>query len=69
MNADRREERHMNGMAITVSQATTAPKYSTTAAGLLEAARTFFREPENEKEYRKWKEGKSDVDGDRVRAG
>jgi len=69
MNADRREERHMNGMAITVSQATTVPQYGKTAAGLLEAARTFFREPENEKEYRKWKEGKSDVDGDRVRAG
>ena len=59
----------MNGMAITVSQATTAPKYSTTAAGLLEAARTFFRETENEKKYQEWKEGKSDVDGDRVRAG
>ena len=69
MNADRREERHMNGMDITVSKATTAPKYNTMAAGLLEAARTFFRDPENEKEYRKWKEEKSDVDGDRVRAG
>ena len=55
MNADRREERHMNGMAITVSKATTAPKYSTMAAGLLEAARMFYQHPENEKAFQEWK--------------
>ena len=51
----------MNGITITASKVMTAPKYGKTAAGLLEAARAFFRDPENEKEYQKWKEGKNDV--------
>ena len=45
----------MSEMAITVSQDTTAPNYGKTAAGLLEAARTFFRNPENEKAFQEWK--------------
>ena len=45
----------MNEMAITVSRAMTAPNYETTAAGLLEAARMFYQEPENEKAFQRWK--------------
>ena len=45
----------MSKMAITASQGTTAQRYEKTAAGLLEAARTFFRDPENEKEFQEWK--------------
>ena len=45
----------MSEMVITASQDTTAPKYGKTAAGLLEAARTFYRNPENEKAFREWK--------------
>ena len=45
----------MNATVITVSQDTAAPNYGKTAAGLLEAARTFYRNPENEKEFQKWK--------------
>ena len=54
-SADRREEKNMSEMVITASQATTAPKYGKTAAGLLEAARMFYRNPENEKAFREWK--------------
>ena len=45
----------MSKMEITASQATTAPKYGKTADGLLEAARTFYRNPENEKAFQEWK--------------
>ena len=45
----------MSKMAITVSQATTDPKYETTAAGLLEAARAFYQDTENEKAFQEWK--------------
>ena len=54
----------MNGTTITASKVMTVPKYGKTAAGLLEAARTFYQNPENEKAYMEWKtrkEGKSDV--------
>ena len=70
-SADRKEEESMSETTITATRAMTAPKYGKTAAGLLEAARTFYRNPENEKEYQEWKEGKNDVavSGDRVRAG
>ena len=54
----------MSKMAITVSQATTAPKYEITAAGLLEACRTFYQDPKNEREFQEWmkqrKEGKGE---------
>ena len=61
----------MSETTITATRAMTARKYGKAAAGLLEAARTFDRNPENEKEYQEWKEGKNDVavSGDRVRAG
>ena len=45
----------MSATVITVSQATAAPQYAKTAAGLLEAARMFYRDPENEKEFQEWK--------------
>ena len=54
-SADRREEKNMSEMVITASQATTAPKYGKTAAGLLEAARTFYQDTENEKAFQEWK--------------
>ena len=54
----------MNKMAITVSQATTAPRYEITAAGLLEACRKFYQDPKNEADFQEWKkrrkEGKSE---------
>ena len=55
MSADRREGKNMSETVITVSQATAAPKYEKTAAGLLEAARMFYQNPENEKEFKEWK--------------
>ena len=54
-NADRREGKNMSATVMTVSKATAAPQYAKTAAGLLEEARTFFRDPENEKEFQEWK--------------
>ena len=45
----------MNKTAITASQGTKDPKYGKTAAGLLEAARMFYQDPENEKAFREWK--------------
>ena len=57
----------MSKMAITVSQATTAPRYEITAAGLLDAAREFCRDrwdQETEKDFQEWmkqrKGGKSE---------
>ena len=54
----------MSKMAVTVSRATTAPRYEITAAGLLEACRTFYQDPKNEREFQEWmkqrKEGKSE---------
>ena len=45
----------MNKTVITASQGTTDPKYGKTAAGLLEAARMFYQDPENEKAFQEWK--------------
>ena len=54
----------MNKMDVTASRAMTAPNYGTTAATLLEACRTFYQNPENEKAFQEWmkqrKEGKSE---------
>ena len=50
----------MSGTIITASKATTAPKYNITAAGLLEAARRFYQDPENEKAFMEWKAGKEE---------
>ncbi len=41
----------MNETTITATRATTAPDYAKTAAGLLAAARNFYKDPENEKAY------------------
>ena len=63
----------MSGTIITASKATTAPKYNITAAGLLEAARKFYQDPENEKAFLKWKAGKEQKSelgtGDRIHRG
>lgn len=61
----------MSETTITATRATTAPQYEKTAAGLLEACRMFYRMPENEEAFRKWKEEKRNVavDRDRVRCG
>ena len=48
----------MSKMAITVSQATTAPRYEITAAGLLEACRNFYQDPKNEADFQEWKKAK-----------
>ena len=50
----------MNEATITATRAMTAPQYGKTAAGLLEAARAFFRDPENEKEYQEWKKSRKE---------
>ena len=55
MSAGRREENTMSGTTVIASKATTAPKYNITAAGLLEAARNFYQDPENEKAFMEWK--------------
>ena len=64
MSVDRREEKNMSAMAITVSQATKAPNYEITAAGLLAECRKFYQNPKNEKAFQEWmkqrKEGKSE---------
>ena len=54
-SADRREGKNMSEMVITASQGTTAQGFEKTAAGLLEAARMFYQDPENEKAFREWK--------------
>ena len=61
----------MSEITISATRATTAPQYEKTAATLLEACRTFYRNPENEEAFRKWKEEKRNVavDRDRVRCG
>ena len=51
----------MSKTTISATRAMTAPQYEKTAAGLLEACRTFYRNPENEKAYREWKEEKKNV--------
>ncbi len=45
----------MNGITITASKAMQAPQYGKTAAGLLDAARNFYQDPENEKAFMEWK--------------
>ena len=61
----------MSETTITATRVMKDPPYEKTAAGLLEAARAFYRNPENEKAYREWKEEKRNVavDRDRVRCG
>ena len=44
----------MSETTITATRAMTAPQYAKTAAGLLEACRAFYREPENEAAFQEW---------------
>ena len=48
----------MSKTTISATKAMTAPQYEKTAAGLLEAARAFYRNPENEKAYQEWKKSR-----------
>ena len=45
-------------MRITARAAKEAPKYRKTAAALLERCRAFYKDPENERAYQEWKDGK-----------
>lgn len=45
----------MSETTITATRVMKDPPYEKTAAGLLEAARAFYRNPENEKAYQEWK--------------
>lgn len=54
----------MSETTITATRAMTAPKYGITAAGLLEACRTFYRNPENEKAFREWKKQRKEAKGE-----
>ena len=40
---------------VTAVKAKTKPKYSATTAKLLEAARAFYKEAENEEAFQAWK--------------
>ena len=60
MSADRKGEKNMSATVVTVSKATTAPNYGTTAATLLEACRTFYQNPENEKAFQEWQKTKKE---------
>ena len=50
----------MNGITSTALKAMQDPPYGKTAAGLLEAARRFYQDPENEKAFMEWKAGKEE---------
>lgn len=45
----------MSDTIIIGTRSTLAPNYGKTAAGLLAAARSFYQDPENEREYQEWK--------------
>ena len=45
----------MSETTISATRAITVPEYGKTAAGLLAAARSFYQDPENEREYKEWK--------------
>ncbi len=51
----------MSETTITATRSTKAPDYGKTAGTLLEACRMFYRSPENEEAYQKWKEEKKNV--------
>ena len=48
----------MTKTTISAERAMTKPKYSADAAALLERAREFFQDPENERAFQEWKAGK-----------
>lgn len=43
---------------ITATEAKEKPKYTKTAAELLERCREFYMDPENEREYQEWKKSR-----------
>jgi hypothetical protein len=45
-------------MTITTAEAKEKPKYTATAAELLERCREFYRNPENEAEFQEWKKSR-----------
>lgn len=51
----------MSEITISVTKAMTDPPYAKTAAGLLEACRTFYQETENEEAYQEWKKSRKEV--------
>jgi len=60
MNADRREGGGVSEMKVTARKCAEEPKYTKTAAALLERCREFYRDPENEKAFQEWKAGKDE---------
>lgn len=48
----------MSETTITDTRVMKDPPYEKTAAGLLEACRTFYRNQENEKAFQEWKKEK-----------
>lgn len=50
--------REQRQLPITASRTTTEPNYRTTAGLLLTACRGFYKDPENEKAFREWKDRK-----------
>ena len=48
----------MSETTITATRVMKDPPYEKTAGTLLEACRTFYRDPENEKAYREWKKSR-----------
>ena len=56
MSAAWKEGNGMKELTISVRTAEEKPKYTKTAAALLERCRAWYLDPENEKEYEEWKE-------------
>lgn len=63
MNAEGKDGRKkMAEMRIRAERAAAVPKRDLMAAAVLERCRAFFAEPENEQQYRAWKENKKAAD-------
>lgn len=50
----------MSEMKVIARKCAEEPKYTKTAAALLERCREFYRDPENEKAFQEWKAGKDE---------
>lgn len=53
-NASGEDGKNMKEMTVSVVRCREKPKYSTSAKQLLEKARAFYQDPENEEAFRKW---------------
>ena len=53
-NASGKDGRNMKEMTISAVRCREKPKYSTSAKQLLEKARAFYQDPENEKAFLDW---------------